>query len=192
MSRGLGRVQRVVADLIAAKPDGAWTTAMLCNHVYGRDAEKKHRVAVIRALMLMQLPEPWTLRRGDRTGCELCLVNACSVESLARRIWLEADSMYDFDEWKGHYPHRVERAREQAQEAQRYCDASPVEKIDIDIANLQKTLGLLGMVGARERFTETAKQIADLQAKKAELTKAAKLTRAAERWRHPPSPKARP
>ena len=36
---------------MAANADGAWTTADLCQHIYGvKMAEKKHRVAVIRAL----------------------------------------------------------------------------------------------------------------------------------------------
>jgi hypothetical protein len=60
MSRGPGRVQREVAVLIAANADGAWTTADLCQHIYGvKTAEKKHRVAVIRALECMELPPLW-------------------------------------------------------------------------------------------------------------------------------------
>ena len=47
MSRGPGRVQKIIADLIASNPHGAWSVTELCKHIYP-DArmEKKHRVAV--------------------------------------------------------------------------------------------------------------------------------------------------
>ena len=34
MSRGRGRVQRAILDLIAANPDGAWSTDDLCEIIY--------------------------------------------------------------------------------------------------------------------------------------------------------------
>ena len=60
MSRGRGRLQNIITDLIASDPHGAWSVTQLCKHIY-RDAriEKKHRVAVIRALRKMVLPSTW-------------------------------------------------------------------------------------------------------------------------------------
>jgi hypothetical protein len=55
MSRGPGRIQQEIAALIASNPDGAWLTADLCEHIYGL-VEKKHRVAVTRAIKQMELP----------------------------------------------------------------------------------------------------------------------------------------
>ena len=51
MSRGPGRLQRDLAELIAAHPGKTFSTAELCAHVYpGELIEKKHRVAVHRAM----------------------------------------------------------------------------------------------------------------------------------------------
>jgi len=49
MSRGPGRVQKIITDLIASNPHGAWSAIELCKHIYPR-MERKHRIAVTRAL----------------------------------------------------------------------------------------------------------------------------------------------
>jgi hypothetical protein len=60
MSRGPGRIQREIATLIAGNQDDAWTISELCWRIYSRAAtEKKHRVAVLRALREMELPPLW-------------------------------------------------------------------------------------------------------------------------------------
>jgi len=74
------RFQQEIAALIAANPDGAWTTAQLCQLIYqGPPPEKKHRVAVLRALEGMELPPLWKVWRLWRQGGELCIYNAGSV-----------------------------------------------------------------------------------------------------------------
>ena len=51
MSRGLGKVQRILIAAFADNPGVLLDTAQLCQEVYGVDVvEKRHRVAVIRAL----------------------------------------------------------------------------------------------------------------------------------------------
>jgi hypothetical protein len=52
MSRGKGRVQQVIAALIEANPEQRWQIDDLCAQVYPgiNRIEKKHRVAVARAL----------------------------------------------------------------------------------------------------------------------------------------------
>jgi hypothetical protein len=80
MSRGPGRIQQEIAALIAANPDGAWTTAGLCQHVYGL-AEKK----LIRALEHMELPPLWKVCVLGHRGGELCLYNEGNVTSTMRK-----------------------------------------------------------------------------------------------------------
>ncbi len=52
MSRGPGRIERAIFDLFDKHPEGAWTTADLCRVIYptANRVEKKHRVAVLRAM----------------------------------------------------------------------------------------------------------------------------------------------
>ena len=58
MSKGPGRVQRIISQMIAEEPEGAWTTDEICRRVYpdGASVDKKHRVAVLRALRRMKFP----------------------------------------------------------------------------------------------------------------------------------------
>jgi hypothetical protein len=47
MSRGPGRVQKLIHGLIASDPHGAWSVTQLRKHIYpDAPIEKKHRVAV--------------------------------------------------------------------------------------------------------------------------------------------------
>ena len=51
MSKGPGIVTRKLSEVFRKNPEGQHTTAELCRRVYGiRRAQKKHRVAVLRAL----------------------------------------------------------------------------------------------------------------------------------------------
>jgi len=85
MSRGYGRIQRAILDLIEAQPHGAWTTAHLCAHIYDHLVDvinKTNRVAVTRALRQMKLPPLWFVRRVDKPGKGY-------VESTLRRDFFE-------------------------------------------------------------------------------------------------------
>jgi hypothetical protein len=51
MSRGFGRIERALLKLFQRQPDLVMSTSELCREVYGvQQIEKKHRVAVLRAL----------------------------------------------------------------------------------------------------------------------------------------------
>jgi hypothetical protein len=50
MSRGLGRIERAVVAAMRVDPDNALTAGELCEQIYGVPPEKKHRVAVLRAM----------------------------------------------------------------------------------------------------------------------------------------------
>ena len=74
MSRGPGRVQKLIKGLIASDPHGAWSVTQLCKHIYPDAAiDKKHRVAVTRALRKMVLPATWDVHTLSRQGNEYCL-----------------------------------------------------------------------------------------------------------------------
>jgi hypothetical protein len=94
MSRGFGTVQRKIAEVLAANPDDAFTVAELCWQVYGEySAEKKHRVAVIRAAKALIEKRPdigWT----GSSGYGLVFFNQGSVMSYARAR-LKADRCWD-------------------------------------------------------------------------------------------------
>jgi hypothetical protein len=51
MSWGMGHVQRLLVQLLETHPCQEFSTSELCEHIYGKvEIEKKHRVAVIRAI----------------------------------------------------------------------------------------------------------------------------------------------
>jgi hypothetical protein len=67
MSRGLGRVSAVV--LAAFRRKSIWKTSELCRLVYKTDRiEKKHRVAVLRALRTLLVRREVKIRRFRPTG----------------------------------------------------------------------------------------------------------------------------
>lgn len=91
MSRGLGRVQTIVRSMIADDPGGAWTIEQVCGRVYPQAnlIEKKHRVAVLRALRRAPLPgSTWRFWNTGRKGGEYCLYDPCNDESRVRREYL--------------------------------------------------------------------------------------------------------
>jgi hypothetical protein len=178
MSKGPGRVQRVVLGLIATEPDEVFTIADLCRHVYPDAAEvaQKHRVSVRYALRHMPLPGTWGVRRLSRAGSELCLFDPCSDESQTRVRWLEfgrgGQAMMTYDRWKELFPYLVKQAHKAATDARRWRDASPVEKLDIQIANAQQMLGMMKMAGPADSASmrRDVERIVGLQTARAKLT----------------------
>jgi len=72
VSRGPGWIETSLRQLFLDQPEGIFTTAELCRHVYARSRiEKKHRVAVLRALRSLarrSMPTLWrTVRRFERS-----------------------------------------------------------------------------------------------------------------------------
>jgi hypothetical protein len=67
MSRGPGRIERAIAAILDGEADNAFTTEDLCERVYSgvNRVEKKHRVAVLRAVNKL-------VKRRDNTGCMRC------------------------------------------------------------------------------------------------------------------------
>jgi hypothetical protein len=83
VSRGPGRIERAIHQLLDANPDAAFVTDQLCNHCYGAGgwSERKHRVAVIRAAHNVLKGDPdWQCFRARRG---MTYYNAASVPSTA-------------------------------------------------------------------------------------------------------------
>jgi hypothetical protein len=176
MSRGPGRIRRMICDLIAGDAHGAWTVTDLCERIYPDDpVEKWHRVAVTRALRGMVLPSTWRVRRMQRQGGEYCVYDECDLESTLRFDHLQSPwrGRSDFPTWKQQYPRCIEEAERKVREACRYRDASPVGKLDIEIARARHHEGFLKMMEASPAaFDENRQRIAALIERKAELERA--------------------
>lgn len=96
MSRGPGRIQRGIESAIDADPDNAFTTEDLCELVYpGVEAEKKHRVAVLRAMREVAERRGLALWRSERVGGTLILLNPLNVMSYAMAR-LKGDFAYHY------------------------------------------------------------------------------------------------
>ena len=108
MSRGPGKIERAIRQLMADQPTGAWTVEDLCERVYTgiNWVEKKHRVSVLRALKRAVHDDvDWILWTSDTIGGAVVLVNMSNVESygLAR---LKSD-------WLHHYRSNDPRIHEE-------------------------------------------------------------------------------
>jgi hypothetical protein len=98
MSLGYGSTQRAILALIDAHPDGAWSTAELCQAVYpGDHVSKKLRVALIRALKRMVLPDGWALCKARGQRAELLLYNGHSLDSVLHATWRTTPGSGTFD-----------------------------------------------------------------------------------------------
>ena len=164
MSRGPGHVQRTILAMIEAEPHGAWTTGEIARSAYhGTTIEKKHRVAVLRALDKMKMPGTWKVRHQWLGAPEFCLFDHCDDESYMRADYAMF-SWGDFDHWK-ESEHGI-RARRYAGNAREYRDASPVKKIEIEIERKRSLLHLLDKTSAAPKVMEC---IAELTAERERL-----------------------
>jgi hypothetical protein len=172
MSRGPGRIQQMILDLIASDPHGAWTVGQICERVYPHELRvlKKHRVAVTRALRRMELPGTWDIRQMSKKGGEYCLGDKCDEESTLRRIYFGIGGPMGFAAWKQNHDRSsfwIEHARKSALKARLYRDASPIGKLDIEIADVKEDDNRLRMLGASPAaFAANKQRIAELIEKK--------------------------
>ena len=83
-----GKLERAIREHLAAQPDEAFTTDELCRVCYpgAAQTERKHRVAVLRAIGKALAAEPdWRGRRANLArGNVLVFYNAASVPSTAK------------------------------------------------------------------------------------------------------------
>ena len=104
MSRGPGRIERAIVDLIEKYPEGAWTTEDLCRLIYptANRVEKKHRVAVIRAMRATTNKaddryRDWRPLIAGTTGRTWILHNHANVMSYS----LARIKAYNYRQWDG-------------------------------------------------------------------------------------------
>jgi hypothetical protein len=177
MSRGPGRIQQTIIELIASDPHGAWTVGQICEHIYSDEwRAQKHRI-VTRALRHMELPGTWSIGLSHRKR-EYCLYDKCDEESTLRETYLGiGGAPLSFAAWKQN-PDKssfwIKHIREQVSTARRHRDGSPIEKLDIEIAELNFEKSRYG--GSGPNADACQKQIAELIEKKKELERAAQAT----------------
>jgi len=86
MSRGPGKIERIIRAVFAAEPDNAFTTEDLCDRAYPgvNRIEKKHRVAVLRAAQQLEARGDaiWCIK-GDGLGGTLIFFNPYHLPSYA-------------------------------------------------------------------------------------------------------------
>jgi hypothetical protein len=145
MSKGPGRVQRAISALIAAEPDGAWSYEELCGLIYpeARPVTRAQLGAVGRALKRMTLPGTWMTGGGwgDRRSW---LYDECSLASVrkTRSYWNESNFEPGGSVFK------------EVEEAKRWRDGSPLERVDIRIKHAESHMGALGMALKRDSFRQ--------------------------------------
>jgi hypothetical protein len=110
MSKGPGRIQRVISAAFTAAPDNAFTTVELCERAYPDDEEdrweKKHRIAVVRAAKKMaQLAS----LESEMLGGQLVFYDPLNVMSYAMAR-LKANGAYNYRnmDWRSFRPERTE------------------------------------------------------------------------------------
>jgi hypothetical protein len=83
MSKGFGKVQRSIAALIRAEPDGAWAYEHLTERIYGTDRfTRAQKNAIGRALAAMRLPGTWEVWQASfQNDRRLWLFDPCNLES---------------------------------------------------------------------------------------------------------------
>jgi hypothetical protein len=176
MSRGPGRIQQVILSLIESDEDGAWTVGEICGRVYRgiNRIEKKHRVAVSRALRKMVIPESWAVIRLERQGSEYLLYNRLSLESTVRMRWNNSAIFfqYPYRRFKEGWSHQVEKAHAAVEEYRKYHESDEVGRIDILLATARKQFGFASGLGApsdiirsiAEKITQLNERRADAEA----------------------------
>jgi hypothetical protein len=86
MSRGPGRIEHAIRELLDAHPDLAFVTDELVEHCYPgiTEIERKHQVSVLRAAQGVVASDPdWTASRGDGQGGTWVFHNRANVQSVA-------------------------------------------------------------------------------------------------------------
>ena len=83
MSKGSGKIQRTIAALIRAEPDGAWAYEHLAERIYGTARfTRAQKNAIGRALAAMRLPGTWAVYQASfNNDRRFWLFDPCRLES---------------------------------------------------------------------------------------------------------------
>ena len=172
MSRGSGRTQRAIHALIASDEHGAWLVSDICKHVYPElgVVEKKHQVAVNRALSCMALPKPWEARYSATRGSMRVLYSTRDPESAARADWL---TKYDCS-WDGyrerHLGNRQEPEIDQSVEERRdQHESDELARLDRRIEKSKSNIAFLQSAGAHESVRDWTDELRSLEKSRSKL-----------------------
>jgi hypothetical protein len=161
MSKGPGRIQRAIAALIEAEPDGAWTAADLCLIAYphSQTVMRMRFISVLRALHAMKLPGTWIFGRASSSDRRRWLWDRCSHASARKAHPGYREHVY----CSGSVFQKVE-------EAIGWRDASDLERLDARILRTQTAMGYIGMaLRAGGDIKESRAQVEGLAALLSEL-----------------------
>lgn len=109
MSKGPGRIERAIRELFSTNPTEAFTTDDLIAVVFPRvqDADKKHRVSVLRAAQRVVASDPdWRMERAKQARGGICIFyNASDVRSfgLHRLMTCYAHVIHYYDGGKTYF-----------------------------------------------------------------------------------------
>jgi hypothetical protein len=83
MSKGFGKIQRAIAVLIKAQPNGAWAYEHLAERIYGTALfTRSQKNAIGRALANMRLPGTWGVWQASfNNDRRFWLFDPCNLES---------------------------------------------------------------------------------------------------------------
>ena len=83
MSKGFGKIQRAIAALIKAQPDGAWAYEHLAERIYGTAPfNRAQKNAIGRALANMRLPGTWVVQQASfNNDRRFWLFDPCRLEA---------------------------------------------------------------------------------------------------------------
>jgi hypothetical protein len=160
MGRGYGQVQREILALLN-DPDGAWTTTELCQLVYGiEQVEKRHRVAVARAVKKISFPTLGWFYVG-KSGGENLLFNKYSVAGRIRFQWFRDFSDMSFDTFRGseHFAPIAKEISANVEKARRFRDADELGRLDMLIEDAAEKVGLAESTRDKDRANELKQQL---------------------------------
>ena len=83
MSKGFGKIQRAIAAMIKANPDGAWAYEHLAERIYGTAPfTRAQKNAIGRALANMRLPGTWVVQQASfNNDRRFWLFDPCRLEA---------------------------------------------------------------------------------------------------------------
>ena len=93
MSKGFGKIQRAIAAMIKAQPDGAWAYEHLAERIYGTAPfTRAQKNAIGRAFANMRLPGTWVVQQASfRNDRRFWLFDPCSLESWRKVVGPRCD-----------------------------------------------------------------------------------------------------
>lgn len=172
MSRGSGRTQRAIHALIASDEHGAWLVSDICKHVYPEldVVEKKHQVAVNRALSCIALPEPWEARYSATRGSMRILYRTRDPESAARADWLTKNNC-SWDDYRERHPNDRQKPEIDQSVEQRadHYESDELARLEQRIEKSKSNIAFLQSAGAHESVRDWTDELRSLEKSRSKL-----------------------